>query len=75
MRKVIFLFVLVFLFNSCSKKDNDKIISNSNELFVSEELIDENKIFIDEFFNIFGTLIEHSQQFTVILKYKCTYLL
>jgi len=47
MGKVIFLFGLVFFFISCSKKDNDEIISNSEDLLVSEESTEENKILIE----------------------------
>ena len=47
MRKVIFLFGFVFLFNSCLKKDNDEIISNSDDLSKSIELTDKDKIIIE----------------------------
>ena len=44
MRRVSFLMVLLYLFNSCSKKDNDEVISISDNLLEPTQNTDDNKI-------------------------------
>ena len=44
MRRVSFLMVLLYLFNSCSKKDNDVVISISDNLSEPIQNIDDDKI-------------------------------
>ena len=44
MRRLSFLMVLLYLFNSCSKKDNDEVISIPDNLSEPTQNIDDDKI-------------------------------